>query len=344
MNEYTAEYPQTKVEVGQITEADLKEAMLGTPGDPTYAQQFGMTSAPLGTTGYKPPTMAELELEADKALARAQAEAAAAQQANAQPDPFAAPMDEAAKWQKLYGDSENEKGALRKNQQELMEAFNGLMAQYEALQSNPNMGNPAATPQYGQAQAYVPTQDPFAGLGDDDVVQGKQIKDLLHREIGPALGAVLQQNQQAMARMAQLEGRIVKQTKEASGITPVDEFRLTARNPWVRDLSPAQRAQALSSLKQAELITQPPPVPQAPAQIPAPTAPQQRILNRMTYVEGSVPQVPDSSEAALEAAKARDYAKVMAAPPDTGERAKMFRAFAAKYGLALGQNPSDLAR
>lgn len=343
--------PKPSITVESVTEADLKEAMMGSQTDPTYAEQFGITSAPLGTTGYKPPTMAELELEAVKAMAKVQADAVAAHQAGQAPDPFASPTDELAKWQKLYGESENEKGALRKNQQELMEAFNGLMAQYEALQSSQGAQQPqfgpqsVPAPQYGQPQAFAPQPygDPFSGIGDEDVVQGKQIKDLVERQIAPAFGAILQQNQQLQARMAQWENQVVKQVKDSSGITPVDEFRLTAKNPWVRNLPPAQRVQALSSLKQAELATQPPPAPTPPAQIPAPTEPQQRILNRLTYVEGHPPNVPDSSTEALEAAKMRDYAKVMAAPQETGERAKMFRAWAAKYGIGIGQNPSDIA-
>lgn len=339
--------PQPTITVESATEADLKEALMGSPTDPTYAEQFGITSAPLGTTGYKPPTMAELELEAQKAMAKVAAEASAIHNANSQPDVFS--DDEATHFKKLYGQSENEKGALRKSQQELMEAFNGLMAQYEALQAN--AGQPAwqpssPAPQYGR-QPFVPQQpmytSPLANLGDDDVVQGKQIKEILEREIGPAFGALLQQNQEAMARMAQLEGRIVKQTKEASGLTPMDEFRLIGKNPWVRDLAPAARAQALASLRQAELATQaPPPVIAAPT-IPAPNDTQQRIVNKMTFVEGSRPSVPDSTEAALEAAKQRDYAKVLAAPAETGERAKLFRLWAHKYGVPIAHPPSDIA-
>lgn len=354
MSGFDATYPRPSITVGQVTEADLKEAMMGTQGDPTYAEQFGITSAPLGSVGYRPPSMAELELEAQKALARAQAEAVAAQNANRPEDPFNTIPDEAERYKKLYGDSENEKGQLRKNQQELMEAFNGLMAQYEALSANgqPQQqwqpGPQQSAPQYGPPQGFSPQPqyqtDPFAAFGDDDVIQGKQLKELFERTVTPAYQYLAMQTQQANARSTALEARLLKQVKETSGLTAVNEFRITARNPWVRDLQPAQRVQALASLHQAELANQPTPVPQAPAQIPAPTDAQQRILNRVTYVEGNVPNVPDSSEAALEAAKQRDYAKVMAAPSDTGERAKMFRAFAAKYGInSVGQNPSDIA-
>jgi hypothetical protein len=348
MSEYQ---PRPEISVGRITEADVKEAMMGSNTDPTYAEQFGISSAPLGTVGYKPPSMAELELEAVKAMAKVQADAFAAQQAGHTQDPFSSVQDEAEKYRKLYGDSENEKGQLRKNQAELMEAFNGLMAQYEVLQGSPQNqwqgSQQVPAPHYGPPQGFAPQQqygDPFAGIGDDDVIQGKQIKELFDRTVTPAYQYLASQTQQAMARSAALESRLMKQVKETSGITPVDEFRLTARNPWVRELAPAQRVQALASLRQAEVATQPTPQPQAPAQIPAPTDSQQRILNKMTYVEGSMPNVPDSSEAALEAAKQRDYAKVMAAPSDTGERAKMFRAFAAKYGMTgLAQTPSDIA-
>ena len=346
MSEFTQ--PRPEISVGTITEADLAEARQGPRGDSTYEEQFGVTSAPLGTVGYKPPSMAELELDAAKALARAQAEAVAAQSGHPA-DPFNTPADELEKYKKLYGTSENEKGQLRKSQAELMEAFNGLMAQFEALQANgqqqPQPVSPQFAPQFGPPQGFAPQpqySDPFAGFGDDDVIQGKQIKELFDRTVTPAYQYLASQTQQAMARSAALEQRLMKQVKETSGITAVDEFRLTARNPWVRELAPAQRVQALASLRAAEAAIAPPP--QAPAQIPPATDGQQRILNRLTYVEGSLPNVPDSSEAALEAAKQRDYAKVMMAPSDTGERAKMFRAWAAKYGIpGVGVTPSDIA-
>lgn len=335
--------PKPAITVSNVTEADLKEALMGTAGDPTYAEQFGISSAPLGTPGYVPKSMAQLELEASQAIAQAQAAAVAAQMANRVPDPFNGPNEELDRFKKLYGDSENEKGALRKQLAEMAEAFNGMAAQYEASQAaqGQQWGPPA--PQYGMPpQQMQPVyNDPFEGLGDDDVVQGKQVRRLVEQQIGPAFGQLLQQNQAAFQKIQALEASLVKQAKEASGLTPVDEFRLISKNPWIRNLQPAQRAQALGSLRQAELASQPQIV-QQPAPIPAPTDSQQRILNKVTYVEGATPTVPDTSEAAIEAAKQRDYAKVMQAPSETGERAKMFRAYAAKYGINLG-TPSDIA-
>ena len=340
--------PRPQITVESITEADLKEAMMGSQTAPTYQEQFGITSAPLGTTGYTPTSIAALELEAAKALARAQAEAVAAQQANRPADPFAAnTADEAEKFRQLYGNSENEKGALRKREAELMEAFNGLMAQHEALQQRMTQpqqygqGTPNP-PQFAQPQQYVPQIDPFAGIGDDDVIQGKQVKDLVYRHIAPEMFNLQNLTQQAMQRTADLEARLVKQAKETVGLTPVDEYRLMGKNPWLRNLPPASRTEALAGLRQAELNLAPQPQPQA--QLPVATEPQQRILNRLTYVEGSVPNVPDTSQAALEAAKQRDYAMAMLANADTGERAKMLRAWALKYGeRAIGQPPSDIA-
>jgi len=67
-------------------------------------------------------------------------------------------------------------------------------------------------------------------------------------------------------------------------------------------------------------------------------------MNKITYIDGSNPNVPDQTEAAIEAAKQRDWAIAMQLPSDTGERAKAIRAFGAKYNINLGQHPSDLAR
>jgi len=341
MGEFTIPRPQ--VSVGQITEADLVEARMGPQGNPTYEEQFGLTSSPLGSVGVTQPTMAELEIQAQQALARAMDPNSFAAQSN-QPQQFQGDQSEAEKWRKLYGQSENEKGEARRREQQLEEAFNGLMAQYESLQANAQQnqwGNQMAPQNFGPPQPYgqQPMQNPFDSINDEDYMQGKQIKGLIEQTIAPALATTFQQAQQNAARVAQLERALMNQARANSGVSKLDEFRLAAKNPWLNNLPEAQRLAAIQSLKQAE------PQPQANVVAPQGQAEtQNRIMNKITYIEGSNPNVPDATEAAIEAAKQRDYAMVMNAPSDTGERAKLFRSFAAKYGLNIGQNPSDLAR
>lgn len=348
--------PGARVSVEQITEADIKEAMMGSQGDPSYAEQFGISSAPLGSPGYQEPSPAELEQKAALAFEIAKAEAVAAREANRKPDPFNTP-EELEHWKKLYGESENEKGALRKSYQEIQEAFNGLMAQYQDLQYSAPQAppqqpqwqpGPQAPPpmQAGPLPGYAPPQhypDPFEGISDDDVIQGRQFKQFTQRVIEPAFQALLHQNQAALQRTAYLESQMLKQAKLNAGITPMEELRLMGKHPWLKSLPEANRLAALAGMRAQEAANAPPSV--VAAQPPIVTETQNRILNKVTYVEGAQPQVnTDNSEAAIEAAKLRDYAKAMAAPSDTGERAAMLRAWAAKYGVkAIGYQPSDLA-
>jgi hypothetical protein len=340
--------PQPTISVGGISEADLMEARMGSNGNPTYEEQFGTTSAPLGSVGVTQPTLAELELEAQKALARAINPLGYAGQG--QPQDYAPNPDfnvELEKFKKLYGESENEKGQLRKNQQELMEAFNGLMAQYEALQASPQpqQWSPQVMPNQFGPMPYGPAQpqfaDPFEGVQDADYVDGKTMRNVVERAVGQATAFAVGQAQQALQRQSILEQKLAQQARAASGISKLDEYRLAAKNPWLNQLPDAQRFAAIQSLKAAEGVA----APQAPAvQAPQQNDSQSRILNRVTYIEGSNPTVPDQTEAALEAAKQRDYAIVMSANAEDGTRARLFRQFGVKYGLSIGQAPSDLAR
>ena len=336
--------PRPQISVGQISEADIREAMMGPQGNPTYEQQFGTTSAPLGCVGVTQPSLAELEIQAQQALARAMDPNYFGAQSQGQSQPSFTPNQESdsEKWKKLYGQSENEKGEARRRAEQLEEAFNGAMAQLEAFQANSQQrswNNQMPPQNFGPPVPYGQPQNPFDSINDEEYMQGKQVKDLIEQHIAPPLAAAFQQSQESAQRIAQLERALLNQARATSGISKLDEFRLAAKNPWLNNLPEGQRLAAISSLKQAE-VPQPSQV-QSP-QIQAET--QNRIMNKITYIEGSNPNVPDVTEAAIEAAKQRDYAIAMNQPAETGERARALRAVANKYGMNIGQNPSDLAR
>lgn len=352
MGEMT-ERPRPTTSIEAINEFDLKNAMMGTHGNPTYEEQFGVTNAPTGETPFGPqPSIAELELAARQAEARALDPMGYMQGPPQLPQggdlaTLQAQLDE---FKHKYGASENEKGEIRRQHAELMEAFNGLMSQYQALQSGPgpqSWNSPSPVPQYETPQYTAPAGNPFEGVGDDDVVQGKQVKQII-AAVAQDFMALRQQTQSAVQRQAQLERQLAAQAKASSGITPVDEWRLLAKNPWLQGLPDANRLAAMQALRQAEKAAQPP-APTPPA--PQTAATQDRILSKVTYVEGSRPNVPDNSEAAINAAYERDYAKVMALPvdPDNVPRGQMHRAdglrwLAQKYNLNFAKPPSDLAR
>ena len=317
---------------------------MGSPGNPSYQEQFGISSSPLGGTGVAQPSVAELELEAQKALARAMNPNAYAAQGN--PSEWVAPNvePEIERWKKLYGESENEKGQARRREAELTEAFNGLMTQFEALQAQtpPQQWQPQAPPQYGQMPygQQQPFSNPFDSIKDDDYLDGKTFKNLVESTIAPALAFTAQQAQQSAQRSAALEQQLMAQVKASAGIDKIDEFRISSKNPWINRLPYGERISAIKALKAAETPFQQ----VTPQQAQAHTESQNRIVNKLTYIEGGNPNVPDATEAALEAAKQRDWAMAMQLPMDTGERAKALRAFATKYNMNFGQNPSDLAR
>lgn len=330
--------PNPTVTVEPATTNDLRDALMGTPGNPTYEEQWGITATPPGQSPLQQPSLAELELAAEQAMARAinpndpgVPQAAAAE--------IGAIQEELARFKKLYGDSENEKGELRRQFQELNEAFTGLMAQVESQSATPPapQWGPVAPQQY---PAPAPQFNPLADIDDDSFVEGKKVKRLIEEGIAPAIAGLYQQLQQTQARAAAAERQAAMQARAALGITQLDEYRLTGKNPWLRNLPEPQRLQAMQALKAQERAVSP--QQQVPTQTPSEA--QQRVLSKVTFVEGNTPNVPDTSEGALEAARQRDYARVMAQPVETGARARAFREFAAKYGLSFGQNPSDLSR
>ena len=124
----TVERPKPTINVERATEADIKESLMGTPGNPSYEEQWGITSAPPGEPPFQNKSLAELELEAEQAMARAiDPNDVGIPQAAA--GDIASLQEELARFKKLYGDGENEKGELRRQYGELMEAFNGVMTQ-----------------------------------------------------------------------------------------------------------------------------------------------------------------------------------------------------------------------
>jgi len=337
-----------------ITENDLKEALMGTNGNPTYQEQYGVTVTPTGESPFGPqPSIAELELAAEQAKTRALNPMAFAE-AQMQPDfgQSAANLEalqrELDTYKQKYGQSENEKGEIRRRQTELEEAFQGLMAQYQALQTAPQAQswNSPSPAQYQPPRYEVPQGDPFATLADDDVVQGKSVKQLGAIFANAFMGLQQQTDQRQQA----LERQLAAQAKVASGITPMEEWRLVAKNPWLANLPEANKIAALQSLKKAEQIQAPQQQVQQEVATQAAAA-QDRILSKTTYIEGSKPSVPDSTQAALEAGYQRDYARVMSLPidPEAAGRGEMYRAqglrwLAQKYNMPYAKAPSDLAR
>lgn len=191
--------------------------------------------------------------------------------------------EDAAYWRKLYGDSENEKGAMRK----LTELYESKIAALESAQQ--------AQPAYTQPQptTYVPTYEDFArrmpqrfiDKEDTDFVQASDVERLVREHIAPAVWQVSQQA--ASLAQAQLVAH-----KHAVGITPQVENQLMRSNPWLQGMPDGlHRINAMQSLmQQAQAANQAAERAQAtqPREVQTPQhnySASQAAARRVTYVE-----------------------------------------------------------
>lgn len=343
--------PTPKISVESATEADLKELMMGTNGNPSYEEQWGITAAAPGELPFQQKSLAELELEAEQAHARAL-------DPNAHGRPaLNLPTDDEdtdlAKFKKLYGDSENEKGELRRQNAELAEALDALANQIDSLTQQPP--NPYGAqgpqqpypqyPQYGTPPTYPYNTQPQYNTGrnrldeikDEDYINGQQLKELIAENIAPAFQVAWQEAQQAKAMAAQMARAAAEAQRASSGLTKTDEILLMGKNKWLRALPEAQRLEAMKALKAQQAS--------GTNGKPATSSDKtERIVNKLTYIEGGTPQTVESSQAALESAFNRDVAKAMSLPAETGARARALREISKKYNMDFAKPPSDLTR
>lgn len=332
--------PQAMEQLRQERADALQDYMTSVRGAPTLEQAQGITSqAPIYPTNELTPQQAQQQ-NADN---RAQQDAQAAQ--------------EAAHWKKLYGDSENEKGELRRQAEALAQAKQQLeeqMALQAAMQaaqmgSNPYQpyapqtgaypqapqygaptGNfyqppPAAPPQWGPQRANF---DPFNGRSDDDVWTTRDVKTLVNDTLAPIMDNAYMQAQQAAHQAAQLQAQMYAQAKIAAGVTPLAEQKVLMANPWLQGVQdPFARLNAIKALMPKD-------APATPASVAAP-APQgvQLARERVTYVEtGRATTATDNRPTAQQVLE-QEWAATMALPLHTGERAKAQEALLRKNGV-----------
>jgi hypothetical protein len=292
-----------------------------------------------------PTSPAELELQAQQAQY-----AAVMQSVNPQGQYDPTQVDvanirgELDHFKQLYGQSENEKGELRRKVQELLETTNAMMAQYQqaqaqqfvAPQQSPMAYPPPVAPQYG----YGPPRDPLADIRDEDMVYGKDVRKLFANEVIPAVQTLAMQNMQLQQQQQQMRQQLMDSSKRAAGITPTDEMRLRQRHPWIAPDNIAAMETMLRMERQQQPGVQPPMLPpqQMAPQAPPSAAPAmpQNVLRRVTFVENTQPQSADLTQDALTTAFNRDMAQAMGLQDD--KKASAMRQIAAKYGYKLGDN------
>ena len=285
--------------------AELQRFMQGgtTFGAPTRAEQIGMTSHSPEQEIFRPsvPTLEEQIAAGTLALDNLTQE---------QAPPNVDPDDDVAVWKKKYGDRENEFGDLRRKSQELEETLNLLLSQRQA-QPQPQF-NPQPqfqpNPWQGQPQAPPPIFGPKA---KDDILTVGDAEGAMQDVMG-ALGATWQQLQTMQRENAMLRQATASQTKQAAGISQLDELRLAAKYPALQSMpDDGNKVGLMKTLLDNERRVSAPP--QTPTTPPTVTATTQKIVRNLTHTETNGGQA-GHAEQNVSAIFAQEMEKVKALP------------------------------
>lgn len=216
-----------------------------------------------------------------------------------------APVPQGQNFQRLYGQSENEKGELRRALQAQMDANTQLLERLNSM-NQPQLPvqapiNPPAfwqapqtqtapQPQYTQYQPApqsAPTYDlpDFIRKAPDEMVLAGEVNQVLKEQVAPYVYGV-QQAAMAAYQQAQLAQRqLFESQKTQMGLTPQREQQILSTKPWLASINdPNAYLNAIRSEMvpangngngNVSYVQQ---VPQAPQ--------TQRILRRVGYVEG----------------------------------------------------------
>lgn len=177
-------------------------------------------------------------------------------------------------FRRLYGQSENEKGTLRKSVQELQDALSQQLALNERMMQQFNSMAPQAqqAPQYGgypppapyptpydpqqgytpqpaQGYSYAPPTIPggggysspqlpprFLNKDDNDMALAGDIEGVMRGVVAPAYYAVHQDTQAVRQEVAQLRAMHTAAEKDRRGITTAMETQALMERPWIRNL------------------------------------------------------------------------------------------------------------
>lgn len=191
-------------------------------------------------------------------------------------------------FKKLYGQSENEKGELRRANEQLQNQLNSINAEIAQMRASfqqpqyPNgtfNGQPQQVPGYGYApqQPQIPQLPAnfFTDKDENDFLEAKDVNKLMRELIGPAVIELHQEQQ----RLVQAQTAAAKQ---AAGVDNTTEQRLLTSYPWLRNLRGQEQLTAMQSLLQQERQQAQQQQTQSAPPPPAAAAPAAR---RVTYIE-----------------------------------------------------------
>lgn len=280
---------------GQRT-VDLQRALLGTGQEHQDGGRYDLTARGITSD----PTAEQAQANWEATVASAQ-EAYGQRQENVYlPQPT---QGQGQDFQRLYGQSENEKGELRRALQAQMEANAQLLAQVAASRppvtppqfyNNPSVSQPQYSNQYANVapQPQVSYNPPARILNkaDDEMLLAGDVESVLREKVAPVFIGLQQQLDTMGAQNAHLASQLYESEKARRGITPQVETTVLQANPWISQISdPTTYLNALTAqattMHNAALVAraQAPQVPQVHGQgqvhSPNPT------LRRLTYTE-----------------------------------------------------------
>lgn len=344
-------------------EVDLQEAMEGT----RYQEGGQHDLNPRGITSVDYDAEVQNLVDASAFRDSQYPQPQAAQFAQDQPAPVmpTAPQDGEIDYKQRYGQSENEKGDLRRALKEQLEYTQMLEMQANSNGQNGNIVPqyaPTAVPQYvpqmpavnpqtvpgapvpgGYTPPQLPTADQlerFAVKEDGEMVLQEDLDKVIREKVAPYVLDAYARTHQLEQRLVWEQEQRVNAMKAQIGITPQIEFQLVQANPWINTIpDPTARMQAMANLmraRQAQAVLQrtTPAVPQQgqPRQFVAPTA---GVGRRVTYVERSAGA--PGAEPAPQTDQAKFQAEWVAAthlPIEGGKRGNAQREVLRKYGVS----------
>ncbi len=207
------------------------------------------------------------------------------------------PQQEPQDFQRLYGQSENEKGELRKELAARMDELTAIKLEtaagsvqlpqfFNALPQQAQQPQPQAQPQFN------PSQSPrIVQKADGEPMFAEDVEEVLRTNVAPAIFQMQQQVQFSQAQVAEANKRLFEVEKSRLNISAQEERMFVAQNPWLQNVQdPNAYLQALGSLKQrsvaeakAQAAQQPAPATPTPVQTPQ----QQQMVRQRTFVETS---------------------------------------------------------
>lgn len=273
-------------------------------------------------------------------------------------------------FQRLYGQSENEKGELRRALQAQMDANAQLLGQVQALVAPPTYTQPYPNPPYqgtqyqgnqgngnGYGYSYAPTtisqgqpmyvQPPpiptrFTNKEEGQMVLTEDLEATMQNVVAPAYYNLHQDTQRALGEAAVLRQMLVDGEKERRGITPQLEAQALTTQPWLRNLqqnpNPQPYLQALMTYAEGQrtsaLLAR-----TAHPQVQVPPPPPALVPGtaaaagrRITYVEGSNTPSVAFEPGNTQSSFDREMAEATR-EPHIGKRAELMRRVMAKHGI-----------